>query len=271
MRLLQKIELPSSAPWEPGYSGKFYVDRGIVRFYYMYHNDICVVDSDGECLIIPINSSESNLPLPDRWLILGDKNGDYLFCSDHIAIDLKNNIQLPCIDNGLMNHYHAEWRDPMHFVQDSFLFENYELSHKGDFGYQCKRNGKLLWTFAGRGYLYSDVYRYHNLIYWCTAGYGGHFYVLSIEDGSIMLDIDTGGTASVECEGSLVYILSRKPKSEVLCIDLSSVSIIARLPIEGKVSDYSVMKLFDNKIYAVSFQYKRGALNNAILNCIAIE
>jgi hypothetical protein len=44
-----------------------------------------------------------------------------------------------------------------YYVEASFTHEGYEISHKGNFGYQCRRNGEKIWEFRSQGYLYTDI------------------------------------------------------------------------------------------------------------------
>ena len=88
----------------------------------------------------------------------------------------------------------SQRQDPSHYTYDSFSFGEYTVSHKGEWGYQCHKNGQLLWTKSLKGYLYTDIVLIGENIVFGTSGYGGHFYSLNLENGNVVFDFNTKGT-----------------------------------------------------------------------------
>jgi hypothetical protein len=78
----------------------------------------------------------------------------------------------------------------------TFTFDGYSVSMASPFKVRCMENGsgKELWTLKVNAYLYTDFVLIGGILYFGTAGSGGHFYGVCPEDGTIAVDINTGGT-----------------------------------------------------------------------------
>ncbi len=61
---------------------------------------------------------------------------------------------------------------------------------------QCvnTQTNQVLWTFKFVGYLYTEIKELNGIVYFGTAGQGGHFYGLDIESGVPLHDVNTHGT-----------------------------------------------------------------------------
>ena len=77
---------------------------------------------------------------------------------------------------------------------------------------ECRRNsdGKVCWTFVFVGYLYSKIEEKDGVIFFGTAGQGGHFYGLKLEDGSLLHDINTHGTVHFSWYYDAVCLIDSK-------------------------------------------------------------
>ncbi len=61
---------------------------------------------------------------------------------------------------------------------------------------QCvnTQTNQVLWTFRFVGYLYTEIKELNGIVYFGTAGQGGHFYGLDIKSGLLVHDVNTHGT-----------------------------------------------------------------------------
>ncbi len=158
-------------------------------------------------------------------------------------------------------------------MEDSFVFDEYQISHKGEWGYSCKKDGVEIWQFSGRGYLYTDILRISDKIFFGTAGFGGYFYILNLSTGNPILSLRTGGTTVVKQCGALCYLYTGVGgrKSRLACLNVSDGRILEDIELPGTASDDSVLKLHENNVYTVTFQYKECYVENAILSCISLN
>ena len=104
-------------------------------------------------------------------------------------------------------------KPPEHYELDDFVFGDYTIIHKGEWGYVCTKNNNVLWKKSLRGYLYTDIIRKDNRIIFGTSGYGGHFYCLDIDSGEIVFDFNTKGTSAFFHANDSFYFPSRKNKT----------------------------------------------------------
>lgn len=270
MQLLWSKKIYAQDPWEPKFKGVF-SDKGPgIIFYYMDGGSIkSIYVHNGKSDVLFQEQEEVALPLPQHWTIVTQEETSYLLCGEQICIDLGKRAIVNPVPEKLRQAYRKQQVPPKHFEDDIFVFNEYQIEHKGEWGYSCKKNNKIIWSFSGKGYLHTDICRWHDYVYFGTAGYGGYFYILDINNGRPILSLCTGGTSVVKRCGSRCYLYTAGKRPQLLGVALSDGHIFDTVDLPGKVTDYSALGLCNHEIYAVSFEYKKGTLVNAILSCIS--
>lgn len=158
-------------------------------------------------------------------------------------------------------------------MEDPFVFGEYQISHQQEWGYSCKKDGIEIWKFSGRGYLYTEIFKRSDQIYFGTAGLGGYFYILNINTGNPILKLRTGGTTVIKQCGDYVYLYTDvgRKKSGLACVNLSDGKILEDIELPGAASIDSVLEVYENKAYTITFQYKNNAVEHAVLSCILLN
>lgn len=291
MELLWSKDLIGENPWPPEYRGMFFQKGSQTLFYFM---DCCrlirmTCTEHGKPEVLCVSKA---LPLSSDWEVISQEEASYLMCGEKICLHMQENRILPTVPDGFVeqyrkqqgNPYHLvddslqfveqhrkQQGNPYHLVDDSFQFGEYRISHKGQWGYSCHKNEVHLWDFSGRAYLYTDIFRYENHLYFGTAGQGGYFYILNLEDGKPILALKTGGTVTFVRRDSHVFLTVGGKQSQLVEVDLRSGQICNAVDLPEKVSHDSPLTVYGDKAYTVSFKfYRNGVLKKAILNCIGL-
>lgn len=271
MRLLWSKPIHEENPWEPEYAGVFCKIHDRVHFCYQSRKGPRILSEDWD-LSKPLcpDSAGVHFPLPHRWILVEGEVPPHLFFSDNQVLNLTEMRLYDQPDRAILEQHHALWKSGKHYVEDSFQYDAYQISHKGNFGYQCTRNGIPVWTFKGQGYLYTDIFRGNDRLYFGTAGQGGYFYILNLETGEPLTKIKTGGTASIVRSGECCYILHNEKGAKLLCIDLTDGSIKNEVALPGKSCTDSILKEIDGRIHGITFEIKNGFMQHAYWNCIEL-
>lgn len=280
MKLIQSRKIPTDDLWEPCLDGYFYEDTNSPCFAYIGWNTLC---------LLPLNSdmpaiTQLDVSLPHDWLIVKHEGLPYLFIvkptvpyhlgrrkqlSNVIVVDLRQGKQLLNIPESLQSKYFATAQPD--FVEGSFCFDDYCVSHKGYSGYRCTKADKTIWEFSGRAYLYTEIKRWNNRLFFGTAGHGGYFYVLDIDTGESIASIKTGGTAHIVQRDHVCYIgcaEGRRNRSKLLCIDLRDGSIVEAMDLYGRASFHSKLQIIGQQLHFVTFEYKDDIMQKAIWSTV---
>ena len=157
-----------------------------------------------------------------------------------------------------------------HYSTDDFSFGEYVVSHKGEWGYQCHKNGQLLWTKSLKGYLYTDIELIGENIVFGTSGYGGHFYSLNLNGGSIVFDFNTKGTSQYYFDG-FFYICVRNSECTNLLKITTTGEIIEDIRLNGLYYDCECpFCKCGNRLYVVTLNEIKKDIFKPIINCISI-
>lgn len=271
MNLYQRRYIPTSDPWEPYYFGTFFTMDSTPCFLYKDKGKVCLLPlTCKEPMIIDVDITSE---FPCSWVFLYHDDQPFLFVKSDIVIDLKKGKQLPFISDALQTKYIACARPEMYFEEHKFSFNDYCISHKGNSGYQCSKAGEVKWEFAGKAYLYTDIIRWNNRIFFGTAGNGGYFYILDLDTGTPVASIKTGVTASIAQMGHLCFVARRGVKrncSQLLCVDLRDGRVIEEFDLQGGVTKDSKLQMIGQQLHIVTFEYKGDKLQTAIWNTVSI-
>ena len=264
MKLLWSKSVPMETPWEPAYAGFFCKSADQVHFLYQAGRAVGVLTEDSDC-VRKVQAEEHTISLPNRWVLAEGAGQPKLVLSEELALDLSA-FEITHLPDAA--EYGRLRKSEKYYVEASFTHDGYEISHKGNFGYQCRRNGEIIWEFRGQGYLYTDICFREDRVFFGTAGQGGYFYVLDLQTGELLVKIKTGGTASIITADDCCYILSNEKRAKLLCIGIKDGAIHAEAELPGKASAYSPLALIDGQIHAITFSYKKDSLQHAIWSCV---
>ena len=79
----------------------------------------------------------------------------------------------------------------------TYRFGDYSLHMATKRKLECRIAGTLIWDMRLTAWLYSELEERNGILYFGTAGQGGHFYGVSLTDGRVIFDWNTGGTIAV--------------------------------------------------------------------------
>lgn len=271
MYLVWTKPIKTDRPWEPDFYGTFWQRNGKVLFYFKDKDRLCCLSQDANAeQSINFSSADTLLTLPRKWIVLEECNTAYLVFDTARAVDLNTNLLVNSLPNSVRSAYDLHVKPEKYFEEVEFVFDTYSISRKGNCGYVCRNNGVIAWEFRGRAYLYTDIVRWNNRILFGTAGNSGYFYVLDISSGKPLASIKTGGTRNFEIINNHCYILANEKNARLLRIDLSSGDIAQQCDLPGVATVNSKLLVIDNQLHAITFNYRKDRLQNAIWNCVAL-
>ena len=266
MELLWTEKFTGENIWEPNFRGHLIKWNNQPIFMFRKERQLAgiVIGPNGmsNAMILTPNVS---VAIPRNWMFFEN----YLMCDEKCCIDLNSmqkckeipkNVQLEFFDKAVKNE--------KHFINDAYVFGEYTISHRGEFGYQCKHNSDVVWNFTGQGYLHTDILRFDNCIVFGTDGRGGHFYILELSSGKILCDINTHGTNHYAFENDTFYILSQEKQSVVKSISIRSGIIIDEISLKGKIDSNSRILQYKKNILTTTFQYSAGVPKSVLFNFI---
>lgn len=279
MKLVWSQKLYLQDPWKPALEGVFFYQKSGVSFYF---KDAGAVKCVCGCTNMPSvlfrpEARQLCIPLPRNWQVVNQVSDNFLMCNEEIAINLMNGVLINPVPDSMLREYRRKRLPDKHFEEDSFTLGEYQIRHKGQWGYICQKGGTDIWKFAGRAYLHTDMQREGDNLYFGTAGAGGYFYILNIHTGVPILSLRTGGTTVIQRRGSHAYLYTGvgQRKSQLICVDLISGNILDEMELPGIASDDRVLGLWEDCIYTMTFEYKSkryyDQVKNVIYSCIALD
>lgn len=263
--------IPSETLWLPDLAGLFFELDRKPCFAYACRGKVYILHMTTlEPVVVSLSFGDHKYVLPHRWGLIKEDGHFYLAVNEDVMLDLHSGKQMERIPETLRTQYHSRKLPVAYYETYPFDLGEYRIEHKGQCGYRCIRDGKEVWTFCGRAYLYTEIYRWRDRIFFGTAGNGGYFYMLDIHTGAALVSIKTGGTASIARLGDVCYVASKvqRNRSKLLCIDLWTGKILEELDLEGEVNECSRLQLLDGQIHVVTFLYDGNHLRRAIWNVV---
>ncbi len=254
------------------YAGRFAKIDNEIYFYFPNGKELCCIKFGDPSKTVIIPTPGELLPLPRRWELIECDHEQYLFMNrfmnNGIVVNLRSPDTMPSPSEKVLYQNELAKKPEKYYVEASFTFGEYCISHKGEWGYICTKDTKKIWEFKGWAYLYTPIYRWNDYIYFGTAGQGGYFYMLDLKTGKPVLEIKTRGTAYIERCGNLCYITQRDKESKLLCVDLNTGKIVDQVLLFGKATQDSVIRVIDDDIHVITYLYKKDILQQVIWNRI---
>ena len=133
-----------------------------------------------------------------------------------------------------------------------YSFGNKEVFMQSPFMMSCrdKQNQKTLWKYKLSAYLYTQVEEYNDILYFGTAGKGGYFYGVSLNNGQTVFSYNTGQTVHFVRSGEGIIISDKKQKP--MLINALTGEIIHSLDIGKYTIDYEQQMLwYKERFYGI--------------------
>ena len=124
-----------------------------------------------------------------------------------------------------------------------YSFGDKEVFMQSPFMMNCrdKQNQKTLWKYKLSAYLYTEVEEYNDILYFGTAGKGGYFYGVSLNNGQTVFSYNTGQTVHFVRSGERIIISDKKQKP--ILINALTGEFIHSLDIGKNTIDYEQQML----------------------------
>lgn len=133
-----------------------------------------------------------------------------------------------------------------------YSFGDKEVFMQSPFMMSCrdKQNQKTLWKYKLSAYLYTEVEEYNDILYFGTAGKGGYFYGVSLNNGQTVFSYNTGQTVHFVRSGERIIISDKKQKP--MLINALTGEIIHSLDIGKYTIDYEQQMLwYKERFYGI--------------------
>lgn len=133
-----------------------------------------------------------------------------------------------------------------------YSFGDKEVFMQSPFMMSCrdKQNQKTLWEYKLSAYLYTEVEEYNDILYFGTAGKGGYFYGVSLNNGQTVFSYNTGQTVHFVRSGERIIISDKKQKP--MLINALTGEIIHSLDIGKYTIDYEQQMLwYKERFYGI--------------------
>ena len=243
MRLIDsvKLEAKNAVYWD--FDGLFLQREGTAKFCYRDRDSVVALSQEGEREVWYTAPEGENLESPSRWANA---------CPGHP----------PMLNN----------RGEKDNTDEIYYFDDYAISHKSEWSYVCKRDGKEVWSFKGYAWRYTCIERYGDNIYFGTAGQGGYFYLLNLHTGEPLLKLKTGGSVNIYArQENRLYLLRQEKRAYLVCVDLNNGRILERLELPGTVKDDCAVMRIGNTVHAVTLCFhKNRSFSHACWNRVEI-
>ena len=252
------------------YNGIFTYKSNILTFYFYSYNHFVetIIDKNGNLISETQYDFRKTLNLPNHWLHVSLNSNNYILFDSESGFNINTKKIIYNLDSTLKAQYNQKFGNEYHLTDDTFSFEEYIISHKGDYGLICHMHNKKVWEFTCKGYLYTDISKHSNLLTFGTAGRGGHLYGIDIHTGSLIFDIDTKGTSKFFYNKGFFYFYYCNNNGKIMKMDCNGL-IINELPLGGKVTHKCPLALIDDKIFSFSLNKYQNS-NCPVISCYNI-
>lgn len=133
---------------------------------------VSISESGGQNVLVPDNR-EHPISLPVRWSLISAASGNWLMFDEQQGVNVDAGVFRTRVPGEVTAAYLRIQKPEKFYVEAPFRFGELTISHRGQWGYECRREEELLWTFQGRAYLYTDMMQWERNVYFATAGQGG--------------------------------------------------------------------------------------------------
>lgn len=255
--------------WTPTCFGLFSKQENKVTYFFSNNSKlVSISEEDTKPQVRHSFGRNEIFPLPSKWTVVETETAAYLLFSDNCGFNLKNNEVSYDIPDEIRLEHSQHVRPEKYLVENPQQLGEFTILHKGNFGYICKQENTQLWEFTGRAYLYTEMMRWENRLFFGTGGYGGYFYVLDIRNGLPLVSIKTGGTRCLVHVDNLCYVLKNEKTAQLLCIDLSDGRTVSQCDLPGIATLESRITMIDNLIHVITFNISHSKSDGFTWSCV---
>ncbi|WP_300674595.1 PQQ-binding-like beta-propeller repeat protein [Soonwooa sp.] len=152
-------------------------------------------------------------------------------------------------------------------IKSEYNFGNRVLKYNQRSKLECfdSVTHKLVWTTKLKGYLYTEIEQKDKLIFFGTAGNGGAFYCIDIENGDVLTEYNNGDASNYAWSNNNIII--RDKKGNLTEINSRNGKEIQLLKLIDKISFYAPILVNENKVFIRTFNKQE---NKPKLICVEI-
>ncbi len=238
--------------WTAELNGIFAIKTDTVTFFFEHDGDFVevILDKNGVLLsdtVYPLDVET----LPRDWLLTKIDGHEYMVFDEENGFDIEKRSLIFRASEKFSAVYASYEENKISLEEDVFTFDDYVISHKGEWGYHCHKDGKRIWSVSLKAYLYTEMMRYGDTIVFGTSGQGGHFYGLDLHTGAVLFDINTKGTERYCYANGYFYVLSCGKKGKLLKVDLTG-NIVEEMAFQNEINTDCAISLLGDTIYLLS-------------------
>lgn len=129
----------------------------------------------------------------------------------------------------------------------------YDIFMASSFIMECREHASniVCWRVRLHAYLYTELEARHGMLYFGTAGKGGRFYGVGLDDGAVRFSYDTGGTVHYAWYQDHILLANRKGKPVLL--DCNDGTEVRGIPFgKWKFTIDQLMLVREHRLYAVA-------------------
>ena len=142
-----------------------------------------------------------------------------------------------------------------HSDKKTYRFGDYSLRMASEWKLECRSaaTDTLIWDMRLTAWLYSELEERNGILYFGTAGQGGHFYGVSLTDGCVIFDRNTGGTTAVVWVSDNLAITDRN--GDLIFLNPADGSEIRRFHLKRMVISAGGL-VYNGKFYTSAYDKK---------------
>ena len=266
--------------WTPSCCGIYLHNSNGILFFALNHGSVngFLVCEDG---IDEVYKSTDNrkAKIPGKWLSVEDNH--YLMFSEDFCISLDTFEECdtipPSFVSAFRNQEKRRLKDLLFLDGYSFTAGDYVIRRSGAFTYHCFFKGERKWALKTQGYLYTPIREYKGKLLIGTAGQGGRFYEVSLDNGDVVSEYNTGGTCEICYRNGIAYFPVLGRESKLVSVSLEDGIFLGELSLRGGTSIESRMYIDHDKLFISTYEFKTKTAYRdcrparGFINCISLD
>lgn len=143
-------------------------------------------------------------------------------------------------------------------IKSEYQFENKVIKYNQRSKLECfdVSSRKLIWEQKIKGYIYTQIEQKENLLFFGTAGKGGAFYCINLENGEKCTEYNNGDASEFSWYNESIII--RDKNGNLAKINAKNGKTIEELKLKNKISYYAPILVDGNKTYVRIFDKKEN-------------
>lgn len=140
----------------------------------------------------------------------------------------------------------------------TYTFGEYQVYMISAFTMECRltKTNIVAWKLRLSAYLYTEIEEENGKLYFGTAAKGGRFYSISLQDGKIIFEYNTGGTTSYVWHQENLLMVDKK--GDIILLDSKTGTLIKRYTLRRSGSSKQRLRatpdilVKNDKIYSIA-------------------